>query len=290
MLWALWPSQPPHPLVEGQPGAEQVEPAREPEAPRFHYAVLPGREATPAERAWAQVIRREQAKRATEPPPELSRPPVKKGAPALTERVHPGPTVSGLPRAVATRSRPEQLLETLLDPSAEPPIREQAARTLPAAVFERALNDPSLAARASQLAAALTICQDPAAAKALVRLAERDTELAAGAVASAPAGSAAVLGLVGCLDDPFISRRETAASLLAISSDPAIVEALARRLSAPAARREVLIALLSSEAPAAKAVLGRAEAHPQLGAIVHSLRLQGYGPEHRNSQLQMTLL
>jgi hypothetical protein len=80
MLWALWPSQPPQPLVERQPGVEQVEPAREPEAPRFHYAVLPGREATTAERAWAQVIRREQAKqRVTEPPPEQSRPPVEKG-------------------------------------------------------------------------------------------------------------------------------------------------------------------------------------------------------------------
>ena len=290
MLWALWPDERPRTVTARQPAVEEVEPSRQPEAPQFHYAVLPGREPTTAERAWAQAIRREQALRAKEPPQEQSRPPEQQGAPPLSEKVRSGPTVPVTPAAIAQRPRPDHLLATLLDRTAGAARRQEAARALPASAIEQALTNPALASRAPELAAALTICQDPAAASVLVRLAERKPELALQAVAAAPAGSPGTLGLVVCLDDPLVSRRERAASLLAASSDPAVLEALSRRLSAPAARREVLIALLSNEAAEARAIVAQAETNPELRAIVQSLRLQGYGPPRQISQLQMTIL
>ena len=285
LIWSLWPVPVPQPVSQRAPEVDDQVDTRAPETPRFHYAVLPGREATDAERAWAQIMRREDMQRQKQPG---QRP--RHEAPTLSEVVRSGGGANRGETAAAARPRPQQLLTTLLDPSADPSVRQETARAVPAVMLERALNDPALTSRAADLAAALVTCEDPAAAKVLLRLAERSPGLAHQAVAAAPVGSRGVLGLVGCLNDSLIPQRERAASLLAVSDDPAVLVALSRRLKAPEARRETLIALLSSASPDAQSIVTRAELDPGTAALVRSLRAQGYGSSRETSQLQMTVL
>lgn len=168
--------------------------------------------------------------------------------------------------------------------------RAAALQRIPAGVIYARIQESAAEPLRARLLLALVQSPDPAAPARVLDLARERPALARQAVAQAPDNAAAVLRLVDALASPSIPQRESAAQVLAASSDPAVYRALGARLQHPSGRREALMTLLMSDSEIAKALIQSAEAHPELRAAVMSLRAQGTAPPARPAPPQLIAL
>lgn len=308
-LWTMRP-EPPTQVVE-QPTPRPTELAKPP--------ALPGRPATPLEKAWLALATRQPAAptapqpspsaqlesaidalRVGQDPPSLLLVDSRTLEALLTNRLLDEATTNAeaeavtrlLAQTVGPSAAPRLLLEAeVYDDNADqwtlrPRVVEAIATLISPSDLADAIRSSQALGREHVLLAALARSESPSAADALIDLAALEPVATRATVADA--SPTVATGLLDRLDSPQIAVRHRAALLLSGSDDPRVYQAVAARLATNRSREAALRVLLQSHHPTAVEVLAQAQQSPALRALVRSLVSQGVAPPvDSDSQLQL---